>query len=446
MIFARVIDRNQKEGVGLMEAFINFLDRYFMPVAGKIAEQRHLKALRDGIIATMPLLLIGSFFLIVAFPPIPYLAELVKPYVNDLLRIVNATFGIMAMVASFSIAYALSSSYKLDALASGILSLSAFMLAIPPTKDGNIASAWMGSKGLFVAMIIAIIAVEIQRKFVEKNIIIKLPEGVPPKVSRAFAALIPGFAILLVIWIVNMILQRSVGLSIPDAIYKVIAIPLLKLGSSLPAVILAILVAQLLWSVGIHGQAIVEAIMGAVWLTFAQQNAAAKAAGEAILPNIVTLQFFQIFIQIGGTGTTLALALLLIFATKSAQLKAIGKTAIWPGIFNINEPIIFGMPIVMNPIMIIPFILAPISTALITYFAMALNLVARPYAVIPWTTPAFFSGFFTTGDWKAIILQLVNFAVAGLIYYPFLKLWDGMKVEEEKQLEEEQERLAESKI
>ncbi|MBE3592270.1 MAG: PTS sugar transporter subunit IIC [Thermoanaerobacter sp.] len=428
-----------------MDALINFLERYFMPVAGRIAEQRHLKSIRDGIVATMPLLLIGSFFLIIAFPPVPALEALVKPYVNDLLKIVNATFDIIAMVASFSIAYSLAGSYKLDGLAAGVLSLSTFMLSVPLTKDGNIPLQWMGSQGLFVAMIIAIFAVEVQRKFVEKNLIIRMPEGVPPSVGRAFASLIPGAFIITSVWIIHMILIKTINLTIPEAINKLIAIPLMKLGSTLPAVILAILAIQLLWSVGIHGAALVGGILGPIWITFTQQNAAAKMAGEQILPNIVTQQFFDIFIYIGGSGTTLALAILLVFATKSAQLKAVGKAAIWPGIFNINEPITFGMPIVMNPVMIIPFILAPIAAGLITYFAMALNLVARPYALIPWTTPVLISGFLTTGDWKAIILQIINFVVAGAIYYPFLKLWDNKKYEEEQQLKKEEEKLAETK-
>jgi PTS system cellobiose-specific IIC component len=302
----------------------------------------------------------------------------------------------------------------------------------------------MGSQGLFVAMILAIFTVEVQRKFVEKNLIIRMPEGVPPTVARSFAALIPGFVIITSIWIIHMILIKTVHLTIPEAINKLIAIPLMRLGSTLPAVILAILAIQLLWSVGIHGAALVGGILGPIWLTFTQQNAAAKMAGEKILPHIVTQQFFDIFIYIGGSGTTLALALLLLFATKSEQLKAVGKSAIGPGIFNINEPITFGMPIVMNPVMIIPFILAPIAAGLITYFAMALNLVARPYALIPWTTPVLISGFLTTGDWKAIILQIINFAVAGAIYYPFLKLWDNKKLEEEEQLRE-QEKLVKTK-
>uniref|UniRef100_UPI001BD640F3 PTS transporter subunit EIIC n=1 Tax=Tepidanaerobacter acetatoxydans TaxID=499229 RepID=UPI001BD640F3 len=132
----------------------------------------------------------------------------------------------------------------------------------------------------------------------------------------------------------------------------------------------------------------------------------------------------------GGAGATFALALLLLNA-KSSQLKAIGKVGIWPTMFNINEPITFGMPIMMNPVMFIPFILAPLAAAVTTYAAMATNLVARPYAIVPWTTPVFISGFLTTGDWKAVILQLVNIIIAAIIYYPFLKMWDKMKLEEE---------------
>lgn len=259
-----------------MDALINFLDRYFMPVAGRIAEQRHLKAIRDGIVATMPLLLIGSFFLIIAFPPIPALEALVKPYVNDLLKIVNATFDIIAMVASFTIAYSLAGTYKIDPLASGVLSLSTFMLSVPLTQDGNIPLKWMGSQGLFVAMILAIFTVEVQRKFVEKNLIIRMPEGVPPSVGRAFAALIPGAVTITFIWIIHMILIKTIHLTIPEAINKLIAIPLLKLGSTLPAVILAILAIQFLWSVGIHGAALVGGILGPIWLTFTQENSAAK--------------------------------------------------------------------------------------------------------------------------------------------------------------------------
>lgn len=413
-----------------MEAIIKFLENRFMPVAGRVAEQRHLKALREGIVAIMPLLLIGSLFLIIAYPPIQSLDEAVKPFRNDLLRVSRATFGIMALAASFSIAYSLAASYKLDGLVSGILSLSAFLLSVPPAKDGGLATEWLGSKGLFVAMVLALLAVEIQRGFMKRNIFIKMPAEVPPFVSRSFAALLPGFAILTIVWGINILLLKSVNLALPEAINKVLGVPIMNLGSSLPATLIAIIVIQLLWCVGIQGADIVAVFLGPVWLSLTEQNVAAKAAGE-LLPNIITNQYIYLFVFVGGAGATLSLAILLLFTAKSSQLKAIGKAGIWPSIFNVNEPITFGMPIIMNPMMFIPFILAPIAAGIITYAAMALNIVARPYAMVPWTTPAFVSGFLTTGDWKAIALQLVNLIATGIIYYPFLKLWDRMKLEEE---------------
>lgn len=413
-----------------MEAIIKFLNDRFMPFAGRLAEQRHLKALREGIVAVMPLLLIGSLFLIIAYPPIESLDKAIEPFRNDLLKVSRATFGIMALAASFSIAYSLAASYRLDSLASGIISISAFLLSVPAAKDGGLATEWLGSKGLFVAMVLALLAVEIQRTLMNKNFFIKMPSEVPPFVSRSFAALLPGFAMLFLVWIINILLLRITNLTLPEAINNVLGIPIMNLGSSLPATLIAIIVIQLLWCVGIQGADIVAVFLGPVWLSLSEQNAAAKAAGE-ILPNIISNQFIYIFVFVGGAGATFALALLLLFNVKSSQLKAIGKAGIWPTLFNVNEPITFGMPIIMNPIMFIPFILAPLVAAIITYMAMAMNIVARPYAIVPWTTPALISGFLTTGDWKAIVLQLVNLAATGIVYYPFLKVWDRMKLEEE---------------
>jgi PTS system cellobiose-specific IIC component len=413
-----------------LEAIIKFLNDRFMPFAGRLAEQRHLKALREGIVAVMPLLLIGSLFLIIAYPPIESLDKAIEPFRNDLLKVSRATFGIMALAASFSIAYSLAASYRLDSLASGIISISAFLLSVPAAKDGGLATEWLGSKGLFVAMVLALLAVEIQRTLMNKNFFIKMPSEVPPFVSRSFAALLPGFAMLFLVWIINILLLRITNLTLPEAINNVLGIPIMNLGSSLPATLIAIIVIQLLWCVGIQGADIVAVFLGPVWLSLSEQNAAAKAAGE-ILPNIISNQFIYIFVFVGGAGATFALALLLLFNVKSSQLKAIGKAGIWPTLFNVNEPITFGMPIIMNPIMFIPFILAPLVAAIITYMAMAMNIVARPYAIVPWTTPALISGFLTTGDWKAIVLQLVNLAATGIVYYPFLKVWDRMKLEEE---------------
>lgn len=413
-----------------MDGIIKWLEERYTPIASRIGEQRHLKAIRDGIIALIPLILIGSLFLILAFPPIPALADLVKPYVNSLCSVNNATMGLMGLMAAFSVAYSLAGSYKMDPLINSLFSVAAFMLATPFTKDGNITSSWMGSKGLFVAFLSAILVVEIQRYMIKRNLVINLPEGVPPAVSRSFVALIPGFLSMALVWVINSILLTS-QTNIQDMIYKVLAAPILSMGGTLPAMLLCIFFAQLLWCVGIHGAALVQGTMSPVWYALAQQNAAAKAAGEA-LPNIICNQFWDVYALIGGSGATFALAFMLLLLSKSNQLKVLGKSAIIPSCFNINEPILFGMPIVMNPVILIPFIFAPMISATLAYFVIDAGLVDKMFAIAPWTTPAIINAFLDTGDIKAAILQMGCFLVTGLIYYPFFRMWDKAKLKEEK--------------
>lgn len=412
-----------------MEALIKWLDEYYAPFAARVGDQRHLKAIRDGVVSLIPLLLIGSFFLIIAFPPISSLAKLVEPYVPILVSVNNTTMGLMGLMAAFAVAYSLAASYKMDTLSSSMFSVAAFMLATPFTKDGNIAAAWMGSKGLFVAMLSAIFIVELQRFMIKRNIVIRMPDGVPPTVARSFVALIPGFIALALILILNISLF-SLGSNVQDIIYKILAAPLLSLGSSLPAFLLAAVFAQLLWTVGIHGASLVGGIMSPVWYSLSQQNAVAKAAGE-VPPNIICQQFWEMFSTIGGSGSTFALAIMLLTIVKSKQLKAIGKSAIWPGLFNINEPIIFGLPIVMNPIMMIPFVLAPVVSITIAYFVTDLGLADKAFAMAPWTTPPFINAFLDTGDIRTAVLQFVCFLVTGIIYYPFLRMADMVNCREE---------------
>lgn len=415
------------------------LEDKFLPIAGKMGEQRHLQAIRDGLIAILPMLIIGSVALIVAFPPVQFLEELVAPYVDRILMIESATFGLMALFASFTISYSLSKKYDMAPLESAILGLSSFILLIPLTENGNITLSWLGSDGLFIAILVALYSVEVQKFIVKKDITIKMPQSVPPNVARSFSALIPGFLVLLSIWILNQISLTAASISIPELINNTITAPLLLIGGTFPGVVVLLIAISVFWFVGIHGSSLVVGTAGPVLLTLLDQNTNALAEGAEVLPNIINQPFIEIFIHMGGSGSTLVLALLLIFAAKSKQFKAIGKTAIGPGLFNINEPIIFGMPIVMNPVMLIPFILAPLSAATITYIAMALKLVARPYTLIPWTTPPLISGFLATGDWRAVILQIITMTVAGLIYYPFMKILDEKNLEEEKKAEAEAE-------
>ncbi|MFE7373368.1 PTS cellobiose transporter subunit IIC [Bacillus cereus] len=430
---------------------IRFLEKYVMPVAGKVAEQRHLQAIRDGIILTMPFLIIGSFFLIISALPIPgyndFMAGLFgENWQRALGYPVSATFNIMALIAVFGIAYRLGEYYKVDALASGALSLVTFLLAtpfqvayiIPSTKEsvlveGAIPAALMGSQGLFVAMIIALISTELYRFIVQKKIIIKMPETVPPAVTRSFAALVPGFIVVTVIWILRLIIENTSFGSIHNIVGQILQEPLSVLGASLWGAIIAVILVHVLWSCGIHGATIVGGVMSPVWLSLMDQNRVAFQAGQDV-PNTITAQFFDLWIYMGGSGATLALVVGMLLFARSQQLKSLGRLSIAPGIFNINEMVTFGMPIVMNPLLLIPFILVPVVLTIVSYFAMEWGWVTRPSgAAVPWTTPILFSGYLGSGGKiSGVILQLVNFALAFFIYLPFLKIWDKQKLAEEK--------------
>ena len=435
-----------------MGGFITFLENRVMPVAGRIAEQKHLQAIRDGIILTLPLLIIGSLFLIIGFLPIPGYNDFMSSvfgenWLTKLLYPVNATFDIMALIVSFGVAYRLAEKYKVDPLSAGAISVAAFLLATPYktmfTPEGASAAvevggvipvALMGSQGLFVAMLLAIISTEIYRKIIQKNIVITMPAGVPPAVSRSFVALIPAFVVLLVVWLLRILLENTSFESIHNIVSDLLAVPLNALGGSLIGAIIAVLLVHMLWAVGLHGAAIVGGVLGPIWLSLMDQNRAAfQADPNGELPNVITQQFFDLWIYAGGSGATLALVVLMLMRARSQQMKNIGRLSIAPGLFNINEPVTFGMPIVMNPLLIIPFILAPVVLVIISYFAMSTGLVAKPSGVaVPWTTPLIISGYLATGGKiSGMVLQAFNFIVSLIIYYPFFRMWDMKKLAEE---------------
>jgi cellobiose PTS system EIIC component len=428
----------------------DFLENRIMPVAGRIAGQRHLQSLRDGLILAMPLIIVGSLFLILGFLPIPGYEDFMARTFGDqwltkLLYPVGATFDIMALIAAFGIAYRLAEKYGVDALSAGAISVAAFLLATPYQVSftpegaseaimvgGAIPSALMGSKGLFVAMIIAMLSTEIYRWIIQKNIIFKMPDGVPPAVSRSFVALVPGFFVITIIWLLRLLIEKTDFGSLHNIVGELLGKPLGVLGSSLIGSLVAVFLIQLLWSCGLHGASIVGGVMGPIWLTSMDANRIAFQ-GDQALPNIFTQQFFDIFIYLGGSGATLSLVIIMMFMARSQQMKQLGRLAIGPGIFNINEPVTFGMPIVMNPLMIVPFILAPLATVIVTYISMKTGLVAKPAGIsVPWTMPPIIGGYLATGGKiSGAIIQLINFCITFAIYYPFFRMWDKQKFAEE---------------
>ncbi|WP_422449016.1 PTS cellobiose transporter subunit IIC [Thermoanaerobacterium sp. DL9XJH110] len=433
-----------------MNKIMKFLEEKAMPAAARIASLRYIRAIRDGLAVTMPLIIAGSIFLILGNVPIKGYNEFINGifgpnFSTKLLYPVRVTFDIVTLIAIFSISYQLAKEHGVDGVSAGTLSLAAFLLLIPvetinvTLQDGsalNLGRVWptanFSAGGLIVGILTAILATEIYAYVVKRNWIIKMPESVPPAVMKSFEAIIPGFIILVLFFFIRLGFESTSYKTIFTFVTKFVAAPLSKVGLSFGGMVFTIFLYNLFWTMGIHGTRVVFGVLDSILLPAMDQNRLALEAGKA-LPNIVTKQFYDNFANIGGCGATIGLILAIFLFAKSKQLRSLGKLAIVPAIFNISEPIIFGVPVVMNPIMMIPFILSNMMVGIITYLSMALNLVSKPAGIaVPWPVPAFISGFLATnGDWRAIILQAVNIVVAGLVYLPFLLAWDRQKLEEE---------------
>ncbi|ERI94881.1 putative PTS system, cellobiose-specific IIC component [Clostridiales bacterium oral taxon 876 str. F0540] len=433
-----------------MELFLKWIEEKFMPPMARLSEQRHLRAIRDGVISTLSLIIVGSFFLIIAQPPVKAWADAIAPNVGKLMVPYRLTMGLMSLYAAYGMGFSLAKSYKLDGVSGGVLSLAAFLLAtIPVNIDAFITAAgkagvkggapmgWvlpmanLGGAGMFVAIIAMIFAVETLRLLKKYNVTIKMPEQVPESVSRSFEALIPAAVIITVVWFIRVWLNFDIQTAIMNIFKPVVNLA----GNSLGGVLVPVIFITVLWSAGIHGMSVIGSIVRPVWLVLLDANTAAVAAGQP-LPNIAPEPFFQWFIWIGGAGATLSLAILMCFS-KSEYLKRVGRFSIIPGIFNINEPLIFGTPLVMNPILAIPFIIGPVVAAIIAYAATAAGLVAKVSVIAPWTLPAPIGAMFATGgDWRAAVLVLVNIAVVSVIYYPFFKAYEKKMIKEEQEANE----------
>lgn len=411
-------------------------------VAGRIAAQRHLQALRDGIVLSMPLIIIGSVFLVLGNLPIPGYTEMlanagISAWIN---KIVNGSFGLMALIAVFGIANSLARYYAVDDVSAGILALAAFVIVSPDlaTDAGTgVNYTYLGSSGLFVAIVVGLVSAEIFRFFVQRNWTIKMPEGVPPAVSRSFAAILPGLMVIL-FWGMIYIIIDSFGGNIHSLLTIVLGKPLGAVGGSLWGTLLMVALNSSFWFLGLHGANTTNPLIQPIWLQNTDENRLAFQAGQE-LPNIITNEFMMNFVWMGGGGATIGLAICLFFFARGKQNKTMGKLSIAPALFNINEPILFGFPVVLNFKLLIPFVLAPVATALITYFAMASGLVAKPVGiVVPWTMPPIVSGYLATGGKiSGAVIQIITLLVTVGIYYPFVRSIDKEQLAQEKELEQQ---------
>jgi len=425
--------------VVLVEKLMKWVEEKLVPPMAKIGTQRHLLAIRNGVVSTLSLILIGTFFMVFINLPFPGWNEFIAPYSATIVLPFRITMGLMAIYATFVMGSDLAKSYGLDSVTGGILSLGTFfMLQVPVNvlTPEEAPLGWvlpmssLGASGMFAGILSMIFAVEVYRFFKKRNITIKMPEQVPPAVARSFEALIPGAVILTTTWLIRSVAGFDVNAALLSLFEPLTNI----LGNNLLGVLLPMFLIHLLWSFGIHGMSIVGAVVRPMWLIMLDENAKALADGTAAtkLPYIAPEQFYQWTVTIGGAGATIVVSVLFLFFCKSKFLKEVGRFSIIPGIFNINEPMIFGAPMMLNPYMFIPFNLVPLVLTIVSYFAVKLEMV-NGFTVLPtWTLPAPIGGYLSAGnDWRVVVLIVINTLIAFIIYYPFVKAYDKKMLSDE---------------
>ena len=410
------------------------LESIFMPLAEKIGKNKYLISIRDGFLLTTPLLIIGSFFLLIANFPINNWTEFWARFFGEnwtayMAKPTSATFDIMAILAVVGIAYSFSRELNVDKLSGAAVAVVSWFILMPyKVSDGSITLAgislnWIGSKGIFIGIITAFVSVHIYAWVIKKGWVIKMPNGVPPAVTQSFAALVPSTVVIGIFFLVNSLLALTPYNNAFELVFRFLQEPLLILGNTLGAVLVAMGFQHLFWFFGINGGSIVGSIMQPILTPLSMENLEAFKLG-GVLPNVINQQFYDLFTTFGGAGSTISMLIAMVIICKSKRIKNLSKISFIPAIFGINEPIIFGLPIVLNPMILIPFLVTPLMNILVSYFAMISGLVPFTSGIsIPWTTPVIISGFLTTG-WKGALLQLILVIIGVFIYMPFVKMMD----------------------
>ncbi|KFI98086.1 PTS sugar transporter subunit IIC [Bifidobacterium stellenboschense] len=434
----------------------------------KFASLKALVALKDGFILTMPATLIGSLFLLIANLPFTGYADFMAKTFGDnwniaLNQVSTATFNILAIIVAVGIGYAYARNEKCDGISSGLLSLVTFFIVSPSSMDisidpktidiatdatknakdvavsGVFVQNWTGSNGIISAIIMGLIVGWIYTACIKHDVKIKMPDSVPQGVTNAFSALIPGLIVITGSSILYHVCKVFGGVSLTELIFKVLQIPLQSLTDTWAgAIIIALLISMLFWC-GIHGANVVSGVVTPLLTanTLVNQSLLDKGIypSKANGGHYLTPQVIDCFVKFSGVGLTVGLLIAALLFARSKQLREVSKLSIVPGIFGINEPVIFGLPIVFNPIMLIPFVVTPLCAMILMYGCLSVGFI-QPFGAVqvPWTTPPIISGFIL-GGWKCALLQVIIAAMAVAIYYPFVKMQDKIYLEQEAEAE-----------
>lgn len=411
------------------------LQRY----AGKIQQNRYMSAISNGLMSTLPFLIVGAFstlFSALAWEPYQNFIAPVKGIIG---LASTMTTGVIALYAVFFIAYRLAQAFDKDPLVPAATALLSFLILTPVETFDKVRALplqWLGAQGLFVAMFVGLIASRLYIWIVDRNWTIKMPEGVPPTVVKTFSGLIPAILVAVVFVVISGLFMQTSFVTVHEFIYTYLQVPLEGLGGSLGAMIIALIIMQALWMFGIHGAIVTLAIVKPIWMSLDLANLEAFQAG-APLPNIIGLAFWYIF---ANYAPMLGFALLLVFLAKSKQLRTIGKLGLPGTFFSIHEPLNFGIPVVLNPLLAVPFIASPIVCVVLGYFATTIGLLPAPIGIYPaFGTPIFALGIIE-GSWRLAVAQLVLIPICMLIYYPFFRTLDEQALKREQDAQETSEK------
>lgn len=450
--------------MNFMEKFNEIAERTLIPIANKLGNQRHLSAIRDGMVVAIPLSILGGVCLIISTPPFKpetlpdwgVISDMLMGWYNwaqankvALQLPYNMTMALMGLFVTFAIAYHLAKKYNMAALNASIVSTAVFLLVSSPlvsavptaliTEGTSVTDmlagassflpmTYLDAKGIFTGILVSIGCVEIMRFMLEKDIRFKMPEGVPPAIASSFDAIMPLFVCVIIFYAVSLLIQNFSGEILPSMIMTVLA-PAVSGLDSLVGICLITIIAQVFWFFGLHGASITQPIRLPFMQMYLVENISAFSQGNPLAHYFVQ-PFWSYVITLGGGGSTLGLCILLL-RSKSKELKTLGRLSIGPACFNINEPIIFGLPMVLNPLMMIPFIFVPVVNSIIAYGLMALNIVGKGVIETPWTTPAPLGAALGCMDIKAGIMVIGLILIDIILYYPFFKLVEKQKLAEE---------------
>jgi cellobiose PTS system EIIC component len=407
-----------------VKAAARLLNRRVLPVLTAVSENTYMSAIRAGMVSVVPLTIIGGLFMIVAYLPVGGWDERVAPYRQILQVPVAATFGLLGVIACFSIAYDLGRRLQQEALVSASMATVVFLMLQIQLEDLSIRTEGLGSQGLFTAILIALVAVRVQKLFADRNIVIRMPASVPSIVYQTFLSLSPLAFLIVAFWVIRFVLGVDI-----DQVVETAFRPLVFALNTLPGILAYACLVTMLWSVGINGDNAVDAIVAPIFLQYLAANVTAMTQGEP-LPYVTAYGFFTAFVNVGGTGATIALAFIL-WNSREPGFRRVSRLSLPTQIFQINEPIFFGLPIVLNPVFMIPYVLSALTLTTGTFLLMEWGFINRPFINVPWTTPPVIGHYLVSGgDWRAAVWGVASIVLAMIVYFPFARAAERQRLRE----------------